>query len=188
MRGFFVHASRSASLAGGLPNKVVVSKVTHSAPDAPRTFSSSCSHRGSAKNARCRTSTQYRYSRGRRRRNPLRAPRPAGLKDGGSCTQRAWARSPRGSMADRKARSGSSTSARRRSWVICFGSLRMNRKPGAVCSAHDLSLIHISEPTRLGMISYAVFCLKKKKKFSDKIKTVSNLQVDRVMVKNYSYT
>src|SRR5450756_576865 len=25
-------------------------------------------------------------------------------------------------------------------------------------------LIHISEPTRLGMISYAVFCLKKKKK------------------------
>src|SRR5450756_476680 len=23
---------------------------------------------------------------------------------------------------------------------------------------HDLSLIHISEPTRLGMISYAVFC------------------------------
>ena len=30
--------------------------------------------------------------------------------------------------------------------------------------AKDLSLIHISEPTRLGMISYAVFCLKKKKK------------------------
>src|SRR5450756_2963864 len=29
-----------------------------------------------------------------------------------------------------------------------------------------LSLIHISEPTRLGMISYAVFCLKKKKKQS----------------------
>src|SRR5665648_1220880 len=26
-----------------------------------------------------------------------------------------------------------------------------------------LSLIHIFEPTRLGMISYAVFCLKKKK-------------------------
>src|SRR5659263_182156 len=29
---------------------------------------------------------------------------------------------------------------------------------------YDLSLIHISEPTRLGMISYAVFCLKKKKR------------------------
>ena len=28
-------------------------------------------------------------------------------------------------------------------------------------SRMDLSLIHISEPTRLGMISYAVFCLKK---------------------------
>src|SRR5450756_2774078 len=33
------------------------------------------------------------------------------------------------------------------------------RRPGQY-----LSLIHISEPTRLGMISYAVFCLKKKKK------------------------
>src|SRR5450756_325575 len=31
-------------------------------------------------------------------------------------------------------------------------------------TAAALSLIHISEPTRLGMISYAVFCLKKKKK------------------------
>ena len=28
----------------------------------------------------------------------------------------------------------------------------------------DLSLIHISEPTRRVVISYAVFCLKKKKK------------------------
>src|SRR5450759_1988652 len=41
---------------------------------------------------------------------------------------------------------------------------------GVVADAHihkptveGLSLIHISEPTRLGMISYAVFCLKKKK-------------------------
>ena len=33
-----------------------------------------------------------------------------------------------------------------------------------------LSLIHISEPTRLGMISYAVFCLKKKKKEKKKKK------------------
>src|SRR5450759_5584833 len=35
------------------------------------------------------------------------------------------------------------------------------------CDRHGkeqgISLIHISEPTRLGMISYAVFCLKKKK-------------------------
>src|SRR5660397_285276 len=36
------------------------------------------------------------------------------------------------------------------------------RKPG--CPPHlVLSLIHISEPTRLRRISYAVFCLKKKK-------------------------
>src|SRR5450756_3050556 len=33
-----------------------------------------------------------------------------------------------------------------------------------IWSGMGLSLIHISEPTRLGMISYAVFCLKKKKK------------------------
>src|SRR5674476_1154263 len=32
-----------------------------------------------------------------------------------------------------------------------------------VCCARDLSLIHISEPTRQAEISYAVFCLKKKK-------------------------
>src|SRR5450756_3064592 len=39
----------------------------------------------------------------------------------------------------------------------------------SVC-ALGLSLIHISEPTRLGMISYAVFCLKKKKKKKKKKK------------------
>src|SRR5659263_704901 len=47
-------------------------------------------------------------------------------------------------------------SLRIRGW---FGSI-------SIISYHfdfPLSLIHISEPTRLGMISYAVFCLKKKK-------------------------
>ena len=39
------------------------------------------------------------------------------------------------------------------------GSYSDNSSSGALY----LSLIHISEPTRLGMISYAVFCLKKKK-------------------------
>ena len=33
-----------------------------------------------------------------------------------------------------------------------------------------LSLIHISEPTRQAEISYAVFCLKKKKKTNNKTK------------------
>src|SRR5450759_2749050 len=37
------------------------------------------------------------------------------------------------------------------------------RKEFRFMSVLRLSLIHISEPTRLGMISYAVFCLKKKK-------------------------
>src|SRR5665648_54010 len=35
---------------------------------------------------------------------------------------------------------------------------------GGCTALLDLSLIHISEPTRLGMRSYAVFCLIKKKK------------------------
>ena len=40
----------------------------------------------------------------------------------------------------------------------------LKSKMASVCKqVHILSLIHISEPTRLGMISYAVFCLKKKK-------------------------
>ena len=40
-----------------------------------------------------------------------------------------------------------------------------------------LSLIHISEPTRLGMISYAVFCLKKKKKKTNVSYTHLTLQL-----------
>eukprot|EP00658_Telonema_sp_P-2_P001407 TRINITY_DN10526_c0_g1_i7.p2 TRINITY_DN10526_c0_g1~~TRINITY_DN10526_c0_g1_i7.p2 ORF type:complete len:102 (-),score=29.70 TRINITY_DN10526_c0_g1_i7:83-388(-) len=39
----------------------------------------------------------------------------------------------------------------------------------AKCEEINLSLIHISEPTRLLSISYAVFCLKKKKKKNNKI-------------------
>src|SRR5450756_736556 len=42
-----------------------------------------------------------------------------------------------------------------------------------------LSLIHISEPTRLGMISYAVFCLKKKKKHAD-----NTMYEDKFIVKD----
>src|SRR5660397_25599 len=37
---------------------------------------------------------------------------------------------------------------------------------------HFYSLIHISEPTRLRRISYAVFCLKKKKTQTKKIREV----------------
>src|SRR5450759_5873144 len=50
-----------------------------------------------------------------------------------------------------------------------FVHLRRTRRVAAVAgerellghdhARYDLSLIHISEPTRLGMISYAVFCL-----------------------------
>ena len=37
-------------------------------------------------------------------------------------------------------------------------------KPNILIPLSALSLIHISEPTRQAEISYAVFCLKKKKK------------------------
>src|SRR5450756_2260316 len=48
--------------------------------------------------------------------------------------------------------------------LACAGALSLDpARPSLGFGGHDLSLIHISEPTRLGMISYAVFCLKKKK-------------------------
>eukprot|EP00658_Telonema_sp_P-2_P042198 TRINITY_DN3026_c0_g1_i2.p1 TRINITY_DN3026_c0_g1~~TRINITY_DN3026_c0_g1_i2.p1 ORF type:complete len:191 (+),score=43.84 TRINITY_DN3026_c0_g1_i2:174-746(+) len=48
------------------------------------------------------------------------------------------------------------------------GSLGSPKASSTINSAFDLSLIHISEPTRLLSISYAVFCLKKKKKKTTK--------------------
>ena len=41
--------------------------------------------------------------------------------------------------------------------------LRIEREGLASLEQYILSLIHISEPTRQAEISYAVFCLKKKK-------------------------
>src|SRR5450756_3132683 len=40
------------------------------------------------------------------------------------------------------------------------GNIFREKAPAAGFVLNGLSLIHISEPTRLGMISYAVFCLK----------------------------
>ena len=37
----------------------------------------------------------------------------------------------------------SAVSARRRSWVIGFGSLKMNRKSGLVCPAHDFTVSRV---------------------------------------------
>src|SRR5450759_419596 len=44
-------------------------------------------------------------------------------------------------------------------YVVCL-LLKGYRWESSNESGLELSLIHISEPTRLGMISYAVFCLK----------------------------
>src|SRR5450756_2461634 len=49
-------------------------------------------------------------------------------------------------------------------WIRCGRAPETGLDPAAVGNRTYLSLIHISEPTRLGMISYAVFRLKKKKK------------------------
>src|SRR5450759_4564896 len=48
-------------------------------------------------------------------------------------------------------------------WYMREGRVRLRWGDGKSPEVFLLSLIHISEPTRLGMISYAVFCLKKKK-------------------------
>src|SRR5660398_200859 len=55
--------------------------------------------------------------------------------------------------------------------VVPFGALfpRLSL-PDVLQVVQDLSLIHISEPTRLRRISYAVFCLKIKKKKKNKPK------------------
>src|SRR5450756_1804220 len=47
-----------------------------------------------------------------------------------------------------------------------------------------LSLIHISEPTRLGMISYAVFCLKKKKKKHNRQSHTTKIQTKQKQTLN----
>src|SRR5450756_2357178 len=47
---------------------------------------------------------------------------------------------------------------------VTAGANPMELKRGIDIAVKELSLIHISEPTRLGMISYAVFCLKTQKK------------------------
>eukprot|EP00658_Telonema_sp_P-2_P042824 TRINITY_DN30801_c0_g1_i1.p1 TRINITY_DN30801_c0_g1~~TRINITY_DN30801_c0_g1_i1.p1 ORF type:complete len:248 (+),score=81.54 TRINITY_DN30801_c0_g1_i1:145-888(+) len=45
--------------------------------------------------------------------------------------------------------------------------LLLLRRPPNTLPLYELSLIHISEPTRLLSISYAVFCLKKKKQTTE---------------------
>src|SRR5674536_371467 len=90
-------------------------------------------------------------------------------------------RPPRSTLSSSSAASDVYKRQVRRLCVLVLQGLRTRRRPvarrrpqemGAGVSAADhrrtgaptdLSLIHISEPTRLLRISYAVFCLKKKK-------------------------
>ena len=50
--------------------------------------------------------------------------------------------------------------------LVVAGNTQLNKDSLVIMGSKsgDLSLIHISEPTRQAEISYAVFCLKKKKK------------------------
>src|SRR5665648_1217625 len=48
-----------------------------------------------------------------------------------------------------------------------MGRVSVSPASRAIDSVLSLCLIHISEPARVGMISYAVFCLKKKKKHNN---------------------
>src|SRR5665648_827217 len=53
------------------------------------------------------------------------------------------------------------TGGQHRSVTMANEFAQIFKRDGRRITLEHLSLIHISEPTRLGMISYAVFCLKK---------------------------
>src|SRR5450756_2772450 len=86
-----------------------------------------------------------------------------------SCLERSVLRGPDGRCVDERllitgvAHNGKRVRRLRPRWsrMERHAPLKRDKTPG---TNKHLSLIHISEPTRLGMISYAVFCLKKKKK------------------------
>src|SRR5450756_698669 len=59
-------------------------------------------------------------------------------------------------------RQGNDTGMQYRSGIYTFDETQRAAAEASKSAFQRLSLIHISEPTRLGMISYAVFCLKKK--------------------------
>src|SRR5665648_1200223 len=99
---------------------------------------------------------------------------PVGVTSRRAMAGRSQRRSPRGPLAAQDARlpgggrARETCCARRTSAGAAHTrALAAEPPPGrrdlrARHEQYNLSLIHISEPTRLGMISYAVFCLKKK--------------------------
>eukprot|EP00658_Telonema_sp_P-2_P068755 TRINITY_DN57724_c0_g1_i1.p1 TRINITY_DN57724_c0_g1~~TRINITY_DN57724_c0_g1_i1.p1 ORF type:complete len:113 (-),score=2.64 TRINITY_DN57724_c0_g1_i1:92-430(-) len=59
---------------------------------------------------------------------------------------------------------------------VCCNEQMPHRHKRAPAQHTDLSLIHISEPTRLLSISYAVFCLKKKKPHRNNSREKRNME------------
>ena len=76
--------------------------------------------------------------------------------------------------------------------VYLDGNLMAGKKPHQMVKAgiartfQNLSLIHISEPTRQAEISYAVFCLKKKK-HTNKTQQVRNITKNRQENETHDY-
>src|SRR5660397_279662 len=74
----------------------------------------------------------------------------------------------------RQDRGGQDQTFRLPAFLSRTGPGRALHPSGPLLPVLELSLIHISEPTRLRRISYAVFCLKKKKKQKTKKETIIN--------------
>src|SRR5665648_809979 len=71
------------------------------------------------------------------------------------CFSPTWSR-----CGGRRVRARSCSSASPVCWRAYWWAASPMGLPASPSTERTLSLIHISEPTRLGMISYAVFCLK----------------------------
>src|SRR5450756_3049031 len=111
----------------------------------------------------------------------LAAPLVSKPTNGWHSTFTAWTTRVSNPVCSPRFRSSASVSAQRPAFAtgvppdICAFH-RYTRNSSLPYRTLVLSLIHISEPTRLGMISYAVFCLKKKKKKTKQTYNKLNLQ------------
>eukprot|EP00658_Telonema_sp_P-2_P053031 TRINITY_DN41424_c0_g1_i1.p1 TRINITY_DN41424_c0_g1~~TRINITY_DN41424_c0_g1_i1.p1 ORF type:complete len:106 (+),score=25.20 TRINITY_DN41424_c0_g1_i1:87-404(+) len=79
--------------------------------------------------------------------------------------QRMMSKSAAAKQQVKRAPSSSARVASKQPSMFSVNAVPLSHKIGR---QKDLSLIHISEPTRLLSISYAVFCLKKKKQKNKK--------------------
>src|SRR5665213_3749240 len=133
-----------------------------------RAFAFQRAYRSSLTTSRCRYFNGHYRSRGSWRNDiirPFSLTRRNGLgvdRDALTARTRYTANADRLPVKAFRPRTPSRLSDRRLKDCPCRIAISLLRAPGHICPL--LSLIHISEPTRQAEISYAVFCLKKKKK------------------------